>query len=97
MLAFVEMPNFYSVFYTYKLQYPLILFEMYVDINDYDFILLYYGFFSINNFSLKRKMNTEIFSKLNCDLNATKDINDLKQNIVWFDGEVCTVYTYFIL
>lgn len=30
-------------------------------------------------------MNTNVSSKLN---NECKDINDLKGNIVWFDGEV---------
>jgi len=38
-------------------------------------------------------MNTKISSTLNCDLKVTKDHNDLKQNIVWFDGEVCTKYS----
>lgn len=37
-------------------------------------------------------MNSEIFSKLNSNSKDIQDINnDLKQNIVWFDGEVCII------
>lgn len=38
-------------------------------------------------------MNAETFSKSNHDLKQNS--NDFKQNIVWFDGEVC-IYVFNI-
>lgn len=57
------------------------------------FLLVY---FRINKFTLRRKMNTEMFSKLNHNFNVKQDIKDIEQNIVWFDGEVCIINRYYI-
>lgn len=46
-------------------------------------------YFRISSLHSRRKMSTEVSSSLN---NDCKDINDVKQNIVWFDGEVRIKY-----
>lgn len=37
-------------------------------------------------------MNTEVLSNVNCDSEVAQDTSNIKQNIIWFDGEVCIIY-----
>lgn len=44
-----------------------------------------------------RKMNSEIFPKSNNNSKIVPDNKDLEYNIVWFDGEVCTIVLKFYI
>jgi hypothetical protein len=44
---------------------------------------------------LERKMNTEIVQPFSQYSLAEQNINNSKHNIIWFDGEVCSVIILF--
>lgn len=45
-----------------------------------------------SSLNLRGKINTELLPKLNYFTEVAQHIMDSKQNIVWFDGEVCVMY-----
>lgn len=52
-------------------------------------------YFRISRVHLERKMNTEIIQSLHHDSQVTQNVNNSEHNIIWFDGEVCTIIILF--